>query len=69
MVYTIYGDGDGDNDDDDCKMDGDDVEDIESMLQLDQKEIIQWQIHHIHHDGHYDYDNFHGEDDDGLDDD
>ena len=30
MVYTIYGDGDGDNDDDDCKMDGDDVEDIES---------------------------------------
>ena len=41
MVYTIYGDGDGDNDDDDCKMDGDDVEDIESMSQLDQKEIIQ----------------------------
>ena len=62
MVYKIYGDGDGDNDDDDCKMDGDDVEDIESMLQLDQKEIIN-------HDGHYDYDHFHGEDDDGLDDD
>ena len=41
MVYTIYGDGAGDNDDDDCKMDGDDVEDIESVLQLDQKEIIQ----------------------------
>ena len=50
-------------------MDGDDVEDIESMLQLDQREIIQWQIQHIHHDGHYDYDHFHGEDDDGLDDD
>ena len=46
MVYTIY--GDGDNEDDDCKMDGDDVEDIESMLQLDQEEIIQWQIQHIH---------------------
>ena len=41
IMYKIYGDGNGDNDNvhdndnDDCKRDGDDVEDIESRLQVD----------------------------------
>ena len=41
MMYKIYGDGDGnndnvhENDDDYCERDDDDVENIESRLQVD----------------------------------